>query len=214
MRRALLSVLLFPLILLAIASTRGLVAGIYSNIASQPTTALTTELAANKLAVNLAPWKPAFRARLARSLILSGTDNDAIKSEFISALKWAPADPYLWQDFAQIMAAQNSFDADFEMAVLRVNVLGPASRTIQASAADLGVRHWFRGSAATQKEWLRSISFQLRHEPKPFLKSVFVSNQMYWFCSSAALELPVSKWCDFLWKDLERNGLPALRGTS
>ena len=208
MRRGLLIALVVPMAVLLWANARWLLGMVYGGIALTTLDTPSISVAANTAAVKFAPWRPGLHTNLARGLMLDARDPAVVKQAFAGALAWSPSDGYLWHDYAQILAALGEFDGVTELAVTRTNELAPAAPTLQASNARLGLRHWYRGSDAMQREWLASMSYELRHRPKKFLKIAAADGGMYWFCASAALDLPLTPWCNYLWNSYELGLLP------
>lgn len=193
--------LLIPTILLIYLSGRLILAGIYTNVSHEPAYINTpVQLAAQRAAVDLSPWHSKSHSELARSLYISTQDNAAVAAEFSDALNWAAADAYVWQTYAGILAAQNNWGDDFELAVYQSNQLAPTNPSIQRSNAMLGVRYWFQGSPSVQRQWLQSMSYELRTNKKWFLWAIYRSDSMYWFCASPALDLPLEDWCKIVWE--------------
>lgn len=199
MRRLLLILLTIPAAALLLFSARWLLAGVYVGIANAPSTPDDAALTANRLAAELAPWRPAFHQAYARSLIVNGHAPNEVIARFDEAMNWAPADANLWLDYSQILAHQGQFGSKLELAASRVNTLAPTTPQIQFGHALLGVYWWYQAPMPVQQQWTRSMSWALSHQPKKFLNTIVASRKMYWFCASAAQELPLNKWCGYLW---------------
>lgn len=199
MRRLFLASLLLVLLPLLAFSTRWFLSDLYYRSAIQSDTTAEFALAAAQAAASLAPWKIEPRQALARSLATADRSSSEVDSVYWSALEWSPANAYLWQDFAQLLAYQNRFGAEFEFSLKRASTLAPTSSTLQINNAMLGLRYWLHGSESLQRLWLRSMLHGLQKRPKKFLSTIYSSGQMYWFCASPALELPVAHWCKRLW---------------
>lgn len=208
MRRLLLILLIVPVAALALYGARWSLAGLYVRIAQMQSTPDDAALAANRLATELAPWRPAFHAAYSRSLIVNGHTPEQVLAPFHTALNWAPADANLWLDYSQIMAYQGQFGPNLELAATRVNALSPMTPQIQFSQALLGVYYWYQAPMPVQQQWTRSQSWALAHQPKKFLNTIVAGKQMYWFCASAALELPLQKWCGYLWDAYAQGAIP------
>lgn len=199
MRKLFLITVFFTLIAPAAFSARWLLSEIYLRAANAPQSPSTTVLAASQHSITLAPWRIKPYKRLARALVSSGRPLEEVRATYVAALTWAPSDAYLWQDFSQILAYQGQMDSSFDFAIQRAQRLAPASPTLHTYNVVLGMQYWLRGSSAAQGVWLNSMRYVLHRSPKKFLKYIYSSGQMYWFCNSPALELPVKKWCDILW---------------
>lgn len=195
------ALLLLPIAALAVINGSWLLSTLYSKIKPEPGRYdAPTALASSAAAIRFAPWRPSAHADHARILYATGRPADEVHAEFHQALHLAPADAYQWQGFAAVLAAQNRFDRLHELAVVRVNTLAPTSRALQAGVAEMGVKHWFRGTAELQQQWLRSMSFQLRNDPRRFFKLVYWSGNRYWLCATVADDLPAMRqWCAAVW---------------
>ncbi|HVT36673.1 MAG TPA: hypothetical protein VHE37_13875, partial [Nevskiaceae bacterium] len=123
----------------------------------------------------------------------------AIDQAYGAALQRAPADAYLWFDRAQVLAAQGRYGQQLETAAARAEALAPASPALRLAMARMGALHWFRSPAELQQLWLRSMRYELRHNQRQFLRSLIHDGEQYWFCASAALELPLDWWCAKVW---------------
>lgn len=156
--------------------------------------ASVTALNAATLAVEIAPWRPELRAELSWRLQATGRPKEA-RRQFALALSAAPADAYLWAEYAQLLARQGKFGREMEQVTQRSNHLGPTSGTIQQSHAETGLYYWSRGSSALQQEWLGSMKFMLRNDRDLFLQKVRGAGRAALFCLGPGAHLPLAGWC-------------------
>ncbi|MEK6805831.1 MAG: hypothetical protein AABY95_04205 [Pseudomonadota bacterium] len=194
-----LALLIFGL-LLGWTEIRALTAETYRHksqvIAKQSPTSIAA-LKSAVLSVQLAPWNAYSHAELAWRLQSSGNFR-ASRQQFAQALSWAPADAYLWAEYAQLLAHQRKFGREMELVTRESNRLGPTSSAIQHSNAYIGLYFWGRGTQELRNQWQTSMAFVLRTNRKRFLEQVRNVHRDRYFCLGPGVNLQVGSWCDRL----------------
>ena len=82
-------------------------------------------ISAGHLAVRLQPWRMSFRSDLAWTYGLRD-DPAAMRTQYRSALRWNPANAYLWIEYAQALARAHRIDPEYTLALTRAVALSHA----------------------------------------------------------------------------------------
>lgn len=176
-----------------------LVAGAYAGVAQRqldmPAAPSTVEAA--RLAASLTPWSSA-HAALRGWLAAEAGDAGEMQRRYLQALRWAPADPLLWAEFALARARVGMFDATLQQAVAQAQRLAPASPPVRRSLADMGLSYWGRGSPELRALWLDSMQYQLMRNPAALLGPVLTRGRTRSFCEGPAVQLGQGPWCEAL----------------
>lgn len=144
------------------------------------------------LSAELAPWRTIPRLQLLRS---SAIVLDAVRLHGLSAIRLAPADGYLWAEYAQFLLRAGAPDQDVYQATRRSNHLAPSSRSVQRSNAQAAQQYWFFAGDLLQDEWMRSMQFMLRHEPAKFRRMMIQSRRAELLCPLIGDALGEAMWC-------------------
>lgn len=182
------------LALLNLASVAG---AAYSRFASRnldrPHSSAT--LAAARIATRLAPWSAPSAAQHGWVLAERG-ETAAAQAAYGQALHLAPADPFLWTEYALARARLGLFDAPLTQAVQQAQRLAPTSPAVRRSLADLGLNYWQHGTAEQRGLWLASMRAELAASRGAFLGHALTRGRARTFCQGPAAELGEAAWCE------------------
>jgi hypothetical protein len=148
-------------------------------------------------AVSLQRWQPTYRGDLASTLSALG-DVRRMREQYRRALRWNPANAYLWLNYAQGLARANHLDPEFELALVRAARLAPQLRPLQWHSAWLGVGYWNQGGEQARQTWALNFSDALRLAPEDFLKQILLARREHLFCGYAGAELGLGRWCGLM----------------
>lgn len=158
--------------------------------------------AAARLASRITPWSERRQALSGWVSIETQRMAEADVS-YRSALRWAPADPLLWAEYAQALSRQNRFDEAALLATRRAQSLAPNSPAVQGMIAALGLSFWPRGSQELRHAWQIAMRYELDHNRNSFLNQVLVRGQTRVFCTGPGPGLGETRWCEIIWQKLE-----------
>jgi hypothetical protein len=173
-----------------VSAAYGAYAGELARAGRQPVTAR----AAAGLAASLAPWDVKAQADFAWKLAVAG-DLGAAREHMLQALRAAPADAFLWQDFAQLLASHWRFGEEMTLALRQASALAPNSPALLSHNAQFGILHWSQGSAAQRQIWLAGMQHVLNARRAEFLNALIVQDGATPICLMAASELGLEEWC-------------------
>lgn len=154
-------------------------------------------LAAARIASRWAPWSSQ-SAALQGWLLAEARDAEGAVAAYRRALRLAPADPVLWNEYALARARLGLFDASLTLAVQRTQQLAPTSAAVRRSLADMGLNYWQWGTAEQRALWLVSMRAELAHSRGPFLGHALTRGRARTFCQGPAAELGEARWCEEL----------------
>jgi hypothetical protein len=152
-------------------------------------------LNAARISVSLAPWSSARSAQLGWVLAERG-DGEASAAAYADALRWAPADPLLWNEFALAQGRARRFGPAFGLAVATSNRLAPTSPAIQASNAAMALSYWRDGSPDVRREWRQSVRYELDNNRPAFQRQLLAMGYWVPFCAYVAADVGEQAWCD------------------
>ena len=150
-------------------------------------------VAASRAAATLAPWSSRYLA-LAGWLLATREDDAESQAYYRRALRWAPADALLWQEFALTLAQHGRYQ-DLTVPLQRSQALAPASPAVQSANAAMGLAHWAQGPDPARALWLASMRYELDHDRPSFLRGVVARGDIPLFCGSLASMLGEERWC-------------------
>jgi hypothetical protein len=191
------AVLAVVFLILAVAFGGGIAADFYARISAEHRAGGLSTMegvsAANE-AVRLQPWRSAFRSDLGWLLGVRG-DLGRMRAQYRTALRWSPANAYLWLDYAQALARANRFDSEYTLALRRATHLSPNARPVQMATARMGAMHWGQGGEQDRKVWSQSMTYALRTAPYELLWSVLRARGEDAFCGHLGAEFALERWC-------------------
>lgn len=154
----------------------------------------TRTLAASRYASTLAPWSS---TRLALQGWILAERGEIVESaeSYARALRWNPADPLLWSEYAQALARNERFE-ELEHPTLRANALAPASPAVQSAIAAMGFTYWDHGSAALQAQWLLSMRYEHTHNRELFWNTLIARGRVLSYCTGPAMNWKIRHWCE------------------
>lgn len=138
-------------------------------------------------AFQTAPWNP-------RSAWIAGDSFGDPGPD--AALRWSPADPFLWQSRVRNLAERGRFGDEMAAALSVVNELAPALAVLHEENAETALRFWPRGNPQVREQWLISLRFLLRRDERGFLRGIERAGRAQQLCWTAGLDLPIGAWCD------------------
>jgi len=150
-------------------------------------------LSAGHHAVRLQPWRLNFRSDLAWAYGLRG-DTQMMRNQYRSALRWNPANAYLWIEYAQALARARHIDQEYTLALKRGVTLSHA-QPMALLAARMGANHWSEGGLNDRTLWASSMTAALRSAPLDFLWHVVRARREGPLCGYVGKELGLTHWC-------------------
>ncbi len=150
-------------------------------------------LTAAALALRLEPGNPHYQSVLARAERLYGEETAADRL-YAAALKSAPANAFLWRDYA-LTHALRGLEAQRAHAFARAQALAPTSRGLHMSLALAGLSDGPGSNAQLQRLWVKSVVFALKHERDPFLRYVFAARRETRLCRELQTNVSLKEWC-------------------
>ena len=178
-------------------NVRWFMADAYSRFAENQSRFADTRPAARQAAV--LAQKLGFRdARalqaLAQSDLYSGQKAQALE-EYERALELAPADAFLWRDYALARLDLGLMDERLEHAVVQAQTLAPRSAPLHLTLALAGLKVYGQSSPALQARWLTSIRFTYLLQPGGLFYSAFVAGQDLMLCQQVVPQSESNPWC-------------------
>ncbi|MES2489422.1 MAG: hypothetical protein V4607_06475, partial [Pseudomonadota bacterium] len=116
--------------------------------------------------------------------------------EYAKALTLAPADAYLWRDYALALVNAGIFDQRLERAVSQAQTWARKSKPIHLSLAVVGLRVFRQSNSSLQALWLDSIRFGYWTKPAVVLWYAYVEEQELLLCNNnIILQAETNAWC-------------------
>jgi hypothetical protein len=117
-------------------------------------------------------------------------------SASLEALRWMPADPYRWADFANVLVLTERYGPPLSHALTRVNTLAATSPALQRANVELWINHWTRGDRHAREQWLYSAEFVMTRQGRKFTRSLRRSGRDAEFCRTMGPHLELARWCE------------------
>jgi len=197
-RLALLSGLAAVMICGAVGNARWLLTESYLRFSDQRAIAAETREAARRaagIAQNLQPFSARALQAEASSDYFLNQPKLAI-AEYESALLKAPADAYLWRDYALVLVHQGIFDARLERAVTQAQSWAVKSPPIHVSLAVVGLNVYQQSNAAMRALWFKSMRIAYPYQPDDIQWAAYVAEQELLLCDGGVVPHPeTSNWC-------------------
>lgn len=149
---------------------------------------------ASEIALRLQPFSARARQQQASDRLLLGQGEQAL-AEYAAALTMAPADAFLWRDYALALLYTGAFDARLDRAVAQAQAWGARSSTIQLSLAIAGLKAFHQSDAPLRARWMNSIRYAYWDQPGVVLQAAYLSEQELLLCSSVILKADTNPWC-------------------
>lgn len=116
--------------------------------------------------------------------------------EFRSALRLAPADAYLWRDYALALIYADQFDSRLNLAVSQAQTWAVQSRLIHFSLAVAGLRVYDRSDTELRALWMHSIRVAYPDYVNVILGVAYVADQDLLLCQGDVIPNPETNvWC-------------------
>jgi hypothetical protein len=183
-------------IALTATSLVSLVAAGYGRVAERgldrPSATLTRNAAF--LSAALAPWNSRYAALMGWIAAENNASEESLVA-YSAALRWSPADPLLWVEYALALSRLDLLDERFMAVVERAQALAPEAPVVHERLAQLGIGRWQRSSAELRNRWLVSFRYELRRNRPDFLRQIRLRGRAIEFCASAAQALGEQAWC-------------------
>ena len=147
------------------------------------------------LALRLQPSSAgAMQAQAANDLFLG--QQDLALNEYRRALLRAPADAFLWRDYALALVYAGRYDQDLENAVYQAQSWALQSRPVHLALAVAGLKVYTRSDENLRRLWMRSIKVAYVLSPDAVLWAAYVSEQELLLCNGDVILKPESNvWC-------------------
>ena len=149
---------------------------------------------AAEIAIRLQPFSAKARQQQAINSLLLGEDERAL-SEYEAALLRAPADAFLWRDYALALLHAGHRDSRLALAVSQAQSWGSRSSTIQLSLAIAGLKSFPLSDPPLRALWMKSIRYAYWDQPGAVLQAAYLSEQELVLCDSVILEPGTNPWC-------------------
>lgn|GEM_PF-4726953 len=116
--------------------------------------------------------------------------------EYSAALRLAPADAYLWRDYALALIYTETFDPRLEHAVIQAQTWGRRAKPIHLSLAIAGLRVFRQSSPALRSRWLESIRLAYQDQPNALLWVAYVADEELLLCDNDIIQkAEANGWC-------------------
>lgn len=194
--------MLCGLVLLAVAAVYGnarwLSAESYLRFSTQRAQNSATRPAARQ-ASDIAHKLQPFSARALQSQ--AGNDlflghSELALDEYSAALRLAPADAYLWRDYALALVYARTFDQRLEHAVVQAQIWGRKSTTVHMALALAGIKVFRQSSPALRNSWLNSIRIAYWDQPNAVLWVAYVADDELLLCDNNIIpQAETNGWC-------------------
>ncbi|TXI81879.1 MAG: hypothetical protein E6Q40_13115 [Cupriavidus sp.] len=197
-RRLLLAVLILLAAASVYANTRWFGAHMYLKFADERGQSYLTRGAARHAASIALRLQPS-SARALQSLAGSDLFEDQIPlalDEFRAALQLAPADAYLWRDYALALIYAGQFGPRLNLAVAQAQGWALQSRLVHFSLAVAGLRVYDRSDEELRKLWMHSIRIAYPDYVNVILGVAYVADQDLLLCNGDVIPKPETNvWC-------------------
>lgn len=197
-RLLLLSGLALLIAVSVIGNARWLAAEGYLRFSEQRGQNVETRAAARQasdLALKLRPQSARALGAMASNDLYLGKADLALE-EYSKALVFAPADAYLWRDYALALMQAGIFDARLERAVIQAQTWARKSKLIHLSLAVPGLKLYQQSSPKLRELWLKSIRFSYFYEPDTILLTAYVAEEELLLCRGDIIAQPgTNPWC-------------------
>lgn len=197
-RRLLLAVLILLMFVGVYGNTRWLGAHIYLKFADDRGQSYLTRGAARQ-AADIAHRLQPFSARAVQ--LQAGADlfngkTPLALAEYRAALQLAPADAFLWRDYALALIYGGQFDSNLTLAVTQAQGWAVQSRPLHGSLAVAGLKVYDRSDAELRKLWMHSIRLAYPDYVNVILGVAYVADQDLLLCNGDVIPDPGSNvWC-------------------
>jgi tetratricopeptide (TPR) repeat protein len=181
----------------ALANGRWLFGRAYAQFAEDQRQWIDTRDAANQavaIALKLQPFSAHALQLKASSDLLSGQTDQAI-GEYEEALIKAPADAYLWRDYALALVYSGHFDKRLDRAVAQAQAWGNRSGTIQLSLAMAGFKVFHQSDASLRELWMHSIRYSYWDQPGAVLRVAYLAEEELLLCDKVIPKSASNPWC-------------------
>ena len=149
---------------------------------------------AASVAARLETFSAQAHQQQASSSLLMGHDEDAL-SQYVSALQRAPADAYLWRDYALALIYTGHFDQRLDRAVFQAQTWAPRSSVLNLSLAIAGLKVYDRSDEALRTLWMRSIRYAYWVAPGAVLYAAYLSERELLLCDTVIPQSDHNAWC-------------------
>ncbi|MGH8507087.1 MAG: hypothetical protein ACRETM_14180 [Stenotrophobium sp.] len=126
---------------------------------------------------------------------LDAGQTDTALAEYRQALQLAPADAFLWRDYALAQLESGHNDLALKQAVIHAQTLAPKSAPLQLSLALAGLKVYAQSAPDLQVRWLDSIRFTYLYQPRGLLFAAYVAGQDLMLCQRVVLQPEHNPWC-------------------
>ena len=116
--------------------------------------------------------------------------------EYQDALRLAPADAFLWRDYALALIYADQFDARLTNAVTQAQSWALKSKPIHLSLAIAGLRVYDRSNPALRKLWMHSVQIAYYYYRDSILSAAYIADQDLLLCNGDVIANPATNvWC-------------------
>lgn len=196
-RRFLLGGLLASSVLVVVLNLSGFMANAYTDFSRSQIRFADSRAAvrqAAQLVQKLDFRNPEAAQFLAEDDLYAGHQEQALNG-YEHALKLAPADAFLWRDYAVARIRLGLIDVELEKAVIQAQSLAPKSKPLQFSLAMAGLKVYAQSNPALQSRWLQSIRFAYYIQPNGLIFAAYVAGQDLMLCQQVIPNSGSNPWC-------------------
>lgn len=197
-RRSMLAVLILLAVVSVYMNARWLGASMYLKFADDRGQSSLTRGAARH-AAGIAQRLQPFSARALQAQASSDLFEEKVAlalDEYRAALQMAPADAYLWREYALALIYANQFDARLNNSIVQAQTWALRSKPIHFSLAVAGLRVYDRSDDALRKLWMVSIRKAYPDYRNVILGVAYVADQELLLCNGDVIPDPgINPWC-------------------
>jgi hypothetical protein len=149
---------------------------------------------ATVLALKLGPYNVRALQNQAVNDLFSGREEQALQEDE-QALRFAPADAYLWRDHALALVYAGIFDGRLEHAVRQAQRQAPRSGPLHQSLALAGIKVYGQSNPRLQSLWLVSIRYVYALDAGSLGLPVYLAEQEMLLCDKVIPQSGHNPWC-------------------
>ncbi|TXH03212.1 MAG: hypothetical protein E6R07_12980 [Nevskiaceae bacterium] len=180
-----------------IGNGRWLIAHAYTRFAEDQARWPETRAAAAKAADYAIAFQPysaqAYRQRGLNRLLLR--QHDEALADYQAAISRAPADAFLWRDYALALLYADRFDERLKHAVSQAQTWGRRSAPIHFSLAVAGLKVFADSDPELQQLWLKSIRLAYQVQPGALMQAAYTADQEILLCQQVIPDAGRNVWC-------------------
>lgn len=180
-----------------IGNGRWLIAHAYTRFSEDQAHWPETRVAAAKAAeyaIAFQPYSAQAYRQLGLNRLLLGRKDEAL-ADYEAAIARAPADAFLWRDYALALLYAEQFDARLKHAVSQAQTWGRRSAPIHFSLAVAGLKVFADSDPELQQLWLKSIRLAYAVQPGALMQVAYTADQEILLCQQVMPDAGHNVWC-------------------